>query len=128
MSRNPNHPSGDPSRWWAVTRPTGVGSPADLLSQPLVWAVLVYALLAVGLHARALTQGTIGPVTAAMWSTEVLAATVIGAVALGDHIRRGWFVPAVVGTTVTLLATVGLARSPAQELDHRQQTDSDANE
>lgn len=92
---------------------------AGIVTEPLMWAVLIYAVLALGLHAVALIRGHVGPVTAAMWSTEVLVATVVGAVALGDHMRPGWTIPAILGITMTLLATVVLARSPAQELDHR---------
>lgn len=90
-----------------------------ILSEPLLWAVLAYAVLALGLHAFALMRGQVGPVTAAMWATEVLVATVIGAVLLGDHMRPGWTIPAILGIAITLGATVVLARSPAQELEHR---------
>ncbi len=90
-----------------------------IVTEPLMWAVLIYAVLALGLHAVALMRGSVGPVTAAMWSTEVLVATVIGAVALGDHMRPGWTLPAIGGIALTLAATIVLARSPAQDLEHR---------
>jgi drug/metabolite transporter (DMT)-like permease len=90
-----------------------------IVTEPLMWAVLIYAVLALGLHAVALIRGNVGPVTAAMWSTEVLVATIIGAAALGDHMRPGWTVPAILGISITLAATIVLARSPAQELEHR---------
>lgn len=90
-----------------------------IVTEPLLWAVLVYAVLALGLHAVALMRGSVGPVTASMWSTEVLVATVVGAVALGDHMRPGWTIPAILGIGLTLAATVILARSPAQDLEHR---------
>lgn len=90
-----------------------------ILGEPLMWAVLIYALLALGLHATALMRGSVGPVTAAMWATEVLVATIVGALALGDHMRPGWTIPAIAGIGITLVGTVVLARSPAQELEHR---------
>ena len=90
-----------------------------ILDEPLLWAVLMYAVLALALHAMALMRGSIGPVTAAMWATEVLVATIVGAIALGDHMRPGWTIPAIIGIGLTLVATVVLARSPAQELEHR---------
>jgi drug/metabolite transporter (DMT)-like permease len=90
-----------------------------VVTEPLMWAVLIYAVLALGLHAVALMRGSVGPVTAAMWSTEVLVATIIGAVALGDHMRPGWTLPAILGIGLTLAATIVLARSPAQDLEHR---------
>ena len=89
----------------------------SFITKSLLWAVLIYAVLALGLHASALMRGRVGAVTAAMWSTEVLVASIIGAVALGDHVRRGWGIPAIVGIAITLAATLELARSPAQELD-----------
>ena len=92
---------------------------SGILSEPLLWAVLIYAVLALGLHATALMRGAVGAVTAAMWATEVLVAAVIGALALDDHIRPGWTIPAILGIALTLGATVVLARSPAQELEHR---------
>ena len=94
-------------------------SVVGILTEPLIWAVLAYAVLALGLHAVALMRGSVGPVTAAMWSTEVLVATVIGAAALGDHMRPGWTLPAMLGIGLTLGATIVLARSPAQDLEHR---------
>jgi hypothetical protein len=94
-------------------------SVSGILSEPLLWAVLAYAAIALWLHAMALMRGQVGPVTAAMWATEVLVATVVGAVALGDRMRDGWEVPAIIGIGLTLGATIVLARSPAQELEHR---------
>ena len=90
-----------------------------ILSEPLLWAVVAYAMLALGLHAYALMHGNVGPVTAAMWATEVLVATIVGALLLGDHMRPGWTIPAILGIALTLGATIVLARSPAQELEHR---------
>lgn len=92
---------------------------SGLLSEPLLWAVVIYAVLALALHATALMRGAVGAVTAAMWSTEVLVASIIGAAALDDHMRPGWTIPAILGIAITLGATYVLARSPAQELDHR---------
>ncbi len=92
---------------------------ATILSEPRLWAVLVYALIALGLHAMALQRGNVGPVTAAMWSTEVLVAAIVSATVLGDHLRDGWTIPAVLGIGMTLVSTIVLARSPAQDLEHR---------
>ena len=90
-----------------------------ILTTPLVWAVVLYAAMALGLHAVALMKGSVGPVTAAMWATEVLVATIVGAALLDDHMRPGWQIPAIVGIALTVIATVILARSPAQELEQR---------
>jgi drug/metabolite transporter (DMT)-like permease len=90
-----------------------------IFTEPMLWAMLIYAVIALGIHAGALMRGEVGPVTAAMWATEVLVAVVIGAVALDDHMRPGWALPATFGIALTLAATVVLARSPAQDLEHR---------
>lgn len=90
-----------------------------VLTEPLLWAVLLYAVMALVFHAVALMQGTVGAVTSAMWATEVVVATVIGALLLDDHMRPGWQIPAIIGIGMTLVATVILARSPAQDLEHR---------
>jgi len=90
-----------------------------ILTEPMLWAMLIYAVLALAIHAGALMRGAVGPVTAAMWATEVLVAVVVGAVALDDHMRPGWALPATLGIALTLAATVVLARSPAQDLEHR---------
>ncbi|HEX2783207.1 MAG TPA: hypothetical protein VHN36_06445 [Ilumatobacteraceae bacterium] len=90
-----------------------------ILTEPMLWAMLIYAVIALGIHAGALLRGEVGPVTAAMWATEVLVAVVVGAVALDDHMRPGWALPATFGIALTLAATVVLARSPAQDLEHR---------
>ena len=90
-----------------------------IFTEPMLWAMLSYAVIALGIHAGALMRGEVGPVTAAMWATEVLVAVIIGAVALEDHMRPGWALPATFGIALTLAATVVLARSPAQDLEHR---------
>jgi hypothetical protein len=90
-----------------------------IFTEPMLWAMLSYAVIALAIHAGALMRGDVGPVTAAMWATEVLVAVIIGAVALDDHMRPGWAVPATFGIAMTLAATVVLARSPAQDLEHR---------
>ncbi len=94
-------------------------STTAIFTEPMLWAMLIYAVIALALHAGALMRGEVGPVTAAMWATEVLVAVVIGAVALDDHMRPGWALPATFGIALTLAATVVLARSPAQDLEHR---------
>jgi drug/metabolite transporter (DMT)-like permease len=94
-------------------------SARGVFSEPLLWAVLIYAVMALVFHAVALMQGNVGAVTSAMWATEVVVATVIGALLLDDHMRPGWQIPAIVGIGLTLIATVVLSRSPAQNLEHR---------
>lgn len=88
-----------------------------IISQPLLWAVVLYAAIALVLHALALTHSEVSAVTAAMWSTEVIAAAIIGFVALGDSVEPDLRLPATAGIAITLLATVVLARGPGQDME-----------
>ena len=85
-----------------------------LLADHLVWGVVAFGLLGIVIHAQALANGDVGPVTAAMWVTEVVAPAVAGVLVLGDQVRRGWHAPALVGVALATAATVVLARSPAR--------------
>ena len=85
-----------------------------LLADHLVWGVVAFGLLGIVIHAQALSNGDVGPVTAAMWVTEVVAPAVAGVLVLGDQVRRGWHAPALVGVALATAATVVLARSPAR--------------
>jgi len=93
-----------------IEAPHSVGG---LLRQPLAWAVIGYAASALALHARALERGRVGPVTAAIWSTEIVVASVVGFLLLGDSVRPGGAVVAVVGMTMAIGATIVLANAPA---------------
>ncbi|HEY4333347.1 MAG TPA: hypothetical protein VGM78_12280 [Ilumatobacteraceae bacterium] len=90
----------------------------SIVGEPRLWAMVAYAGVALVLHAMALQRGNVGPITAAMWSTEVLVASIVSATFLGDHLRPGWEVPAILGIALTLASTIALASSPAQEMDH----------
>ena len=88
-------------------------SPGALLAQPTIWAFLAYAVSGLVLHAHSLRTGHVGPVTAALWATEILVAATTGYVLFGDRVRPGALPAAVIGTVVTLGATVQLALRPS---------------
>jgi uncharacterized membrane protein len=62
-------------------------------------------------YARALEAGHVGSVTAVMWATEIVFATIIGWLVLGDNVRPGWRPAAGLGVVLALTATISLARS-----------------
>ena len=74
-------------------------------------------MIGIYLVTRALEHGRVGPVSATMWTAEIVPATVIGFVVLGDHARAGYELVAVAGVALTVAATVALALSPATEAE-----------
>jgi len=86
----------------------------DVLRQPTAWAVPVYFGGGLVVHARALEHGAVGPVTAALWSSEIVVAAVGGYVLFGDRARAGGLVWALVGMALALVATVALALAPTR--------------
>jgi hypothetical protein len=81
----------------------------DLLGEPLVWAIPLFAGTGMLLLARAMALGRTGPVQASMWATNAIVPSVVGVVWLGDTVRSAWQVPAVVGVAVAVAGTVRLA-------------------
>ncbi len=82
----------------------------DLVQHPLVYVMLMNAGLGIIFFLRGVERGHVGSVTAAMWAAEIIPASIVGFVVLGDSVRPGWAVPAVVGMIITLAATITLAR------------------
>ncbi len=78
--------------------------------------IIGYAIVGLIAHARALQRGRVGPVTAAMWASQIVVATIVGLALLGDQVRHGWGVVAIVGLLIATVATVLLSRS--RELSH----------
>ena len=88
-------------------------APAGLLAQPTAWAVPVYLGAGLVVHARSLQNGDVGPVTAALWATEILVAAAAGYMLFGDRVRPGAFLWAMSGMLLALGATIHLALSPS---------------
>jgi drug/metabolite transporter (DMT)-like permease len=100
-----------------AARAIHVESFLSVVRDPLSWAVIAYSLTGVVLVTRALEYGRVGPVSATMWTAEIVPATVVGVVVLGDHARAGYAGPAVAGVVLTVGATVALALSPATDVE-----------
>lgn len=90
------------------------GSLVHVATRPLALALVVFGATGLLAYAHALEHGEVGPVTSALWVTEVVVPAVIGVAVLGDQVRPGWRVPATIAVIVAVAATIVLASSPAQ--------------
>lgn len=82
----------------------------DLLTDPCSYAVVVAGALALLALATALQRGSVTRATAAMVVAETVLPSIIGLAFLGDTIRPGFEVVALVGLVVAILGSVALAR------------------
>ena len=89
------------------------GDLLDTLLQPLAVAILAAGAAGVVAYLRALERGAVGSVAATVSVVEVLFPGVVGLVVLGDVVRDGWAVPAVLATLLAVGGCVVLATSPA---------------
>jgi hypothetical protein len=83
-----------------------------LISQPLAYALLAYGATGMFAYAHALEHGDVGPITAALWVTEIVVPAALGVAVLGDHARPAWAPAAVFACAAAVGATVVLAASP----------------
>jgi drug/metabolite transporter (DMT)-like permease len=96
-----------------------IAVPADLPqhftrlgADPLVWGLAGYGVTGMLLYAQALEHGALGPVTALMWITEVIAPSLVGLLLLGDTVRAGWLPAALVSVLAAVASAAVLAVSP----------------
>ncbi|MEO6629248.1 MAG: hypothetical protein ABIP03_11850 [Aquihabitans sp.] len=87
------------------------------LGEPLAWAVVGFALVGTYGYTSSLERGDVGVVTAALWVVELVVPGLIGVLLLGDHLRAGWAIPALVASAVAVGATIALARSTSAIAD-----------
>jgi drug/metabolite transporter (DMT)-like permease len=92
-------------------------SVASVVRDPLTWALIAYSVTGLYLVTRALEYGRVGPVSATMWTAEIVPATIVGFVVLGDHARPGYGAVAIAGVGLTVAATVAIALSPTAETE-----------
>jgi drug/metabolite transporter (DMT)-like permease len=86
----------------------------EVLTDPVVWTMVAFAVLGLALYTVALGRGTVGPVVAVLAVTETLVPGVLGLILLGDEVRPGWWPAFGLGLALALGGVVVLARSPAQ--------------
>jgi hypothetical protein len=89
------------------------GTALAIVTEPLTAALLTFAVTGMMLYAHALQHGDVGPVTAIHWTAEVCAPSVVAMAFLGDTVREGWLMPAVIAGALTVCAAVVLATAPA---------------
>jgi hypothetical protein len=82
--------------------------------QPLAVAVVLCGVAGALAYVRALERGAVGPATALVAVIEVVVPGVVGVAVLGDSVRAGWPLAAIVATVVALAGCVVLAGSPGQ--------------
>lgn len=80
----------------------------------MTWLVVAYGVIGAVMYARSLERGPIGPATAALWVVEVVVPGLLGVAVLGDTVRPGWDLAALLGVALAVGACVVLAHSPAQ--------------
>ncbi|MDT5031689.1 MAG: hypothetical protein QOC94_1860 [Actinoplanes sp.] len=84
-----------------------------IVTEPLSGALVAFAAAGMAMYTDALAKGDVGPVTAVLWISEVVAPSVVALALLGDTVLPGWQLAAVVATLVTVGAAVVLATAPA---------------
>lgn len=90
------------------------GGVQAILSSWTLWLLLGFGVLGMLSYARALELGSIGAATALLWVVEILVPGAVGVWLLGDGVRPGWGVPAVLAVVAAIGACAVLAFSPAQ--------------
>jgi drug/metabolite transporter (DMT)-like permease len=93
-------------------------APLGLFGQPTAWAVPLYLGAGLVVHARSLQHGNVGPVTASLWATEVLVASMTGYLLFDDSVRPGTLPWAITGMVLALGATLHLALVPVSAGEH----------
>jgi drug/metabolite transporter (DMT)-like permease len=80
------------------------------LADPVLWALLVYALIALVAYGLALQRGSVTVVAAVTFTVETVVPAAIGLLWLGDKVRPGTEWLTVVAFVLTLGGSVRLAR------------------
>jgi drug/metabolite transporter (DMT)-like permease len=84
--------------------------PWTVVRSPATYALALSGGLAFLIYSLALQRGTVTGATGPMIVTQTATPAVIGLLWLGDSIRPGWTVPAVISFVVTAAGAVALAR------------------
>jgi hypothetical protein len=84
-----------------------------IVTEPLVAALVTFAVTGMLLYTNALQHGQVGPVTAVLWVGEVVAPSAVGLALLGDTVRPGWGPASTIAGLLVIGAAVVLAAAPA---------------
>ena len=88
-------------------------TPGELVRAPVAYVMAFSGLLAFLLYSSAMQKGSVTVTTAALVVPQTAVPAVIGTLLLGDQVRPGFGLLAVVGFLLALLGAVGLARFEA---------------
>ena len=81
-----------------------------LVQDPGAWVILVAGGIAIVMFAMALQIGNLTTVSAVTFTTETVLPAAIGLAFLGDSVRSGWTLAAVVGFALAVGGAIALAR------------------
>ena len=84
-----------------------------IVTEPMSGALVLFAATGMLLYTHALQHGDVGPVTAVLWISEVVAPSAVALALLGDTVRPGWELRSAVAGLVTVVAATVLATGPA---------------
>jgi hypothetical protein len=86
-----------------------------LLLDPVTWALVAFALIAIPAYGAALQRGAVTTVAAVTFAVETVVPAAIGLLWLGDGVRRGAAPVAALGFVITLAGSIALARHASEE-------------
>ncbi|GAC1387543.1 MAG: hypothetical protein NVS1B7_0630 [Candidatus Saccharimonadales bacterium] len=89
----------------------GALTPVGVLTNPLSYALLIYAALGLTLFSMALQNGLVTHVDAATFVVEIIIPTTVGLIFLGDHPRNGLEPFMIVGLIIVVCSIIALALS-----------------
>ncbi len=85
-------------------------SPAQLWDAPATYALPLSGCLAYAIYSFALRRGSVTEATGPLIVFQTLTPALVGVALLGDQVRSGWAVVAVIGFVMTAVGAVALAR------------------
>lgn len=85
-------------------------TPAQLWDAPATYALPLSGALAFALYSFALRRGSVTEATGPMIVLQTVTPALVGVLALGDDVRDGWALVAVVGFVLTGVGAIALAR------------------
>jgi drug/metabolite transporter (DMT)-like permease len=80
------------------------------LTEPLLWTIVAQGAVALIFFALALQRGSVTPVTAITFMTELVVPSLVGLLLFGDTVHPGYLPVAVLGFVLALAGTVSLMR------------------
>jgi drug/metabolite transporter (DMT)-like permease len=86
-----------------------------LVLDPVSWALVLYAVIALVAFGLALQKGSVTTTTAITFAVETAAPAIVGLAWLGDRVRPGMEAPALLGFCLTLGGSILLGRHSAEQ-------------